>query len=1021
MFKFLKNIIGTQQTRKVKKYYKIVKQINEVEKSYQLLDESSVIAKTEEFKKRYKEGESLDSLLVEAFATVKNICRRLVGTEIHVSGYDQKWDMVPYDVQMVGAIAMYYGSISEMQTGEGKTLTASMPLYLNALTGRGSHLVTVNDYLAKRDSEWIGTIFKKLNLTVSALTNDVPLHERKEIYAADIVYGTASEFGFDYLRDNSMASSKEEQSQRDHYFAIVDEIDSILIDEARTPLIISGPAAESKQMYDDLKSNVSLLVKNQRDLCSRFASEARKILLDLEILDNHVESEENGSEKPQKKLTKEEEKNKKEALHKLWLVNKGTPTNKILKRVKENPELREEIEKIETYFHMEQNKKEKALALSELFIIIDERASEYELTDKGIAAWAKFADDEDAKNDFLMLDLGYEYAKIDEDTVLSETQKMEMKVKLREEDAKRKERSHNLRQLFRAHLLMEKDVDYIIQQNEIIIIDENTGRPQPGRRFSDGLHQAIEAKENLEVQKETQTYATITLQNYFRMYEKLSGMTGTAITEAHEFKQIYKIDVLEIPTYCKCKRVDSDDKIYMTEREKYSAILKDIKALHEKGRPILIGTESVEISEKLSRILKQNSIPHHVLNAKNHEKEAEIIADAGKKSMITIATNMAGRGTDIKLSPEVKEIGGLHVIGTTRHQSRRIDRQLRGRSARLGDPGSSQFYISFEDSLMRLFASPRLTSMLKRFRPPEGEPISAKVLNKSIETAQKRIEQRNFMMRKHTLEYDDVMNKQRQEIYSFRNDLLKTDNPQDLAKDLIESIITYKISECFQDRETHWDPIGFTKWLVENFPVSFDAKDFDSDYITMPEIEKISVERILNAFDEKLNIQKDMILNFKKTEDEEDIKDVIKNVIKNIMIRKIDLIWQEHLLNIDHLRTDVSLRSVAQKDPLIEFKHEAFALFDKFSQKLKMDIASDLFRFEMISPQMRLQETIKQMQMHTQKSFIPQFDQINEQPKEEVEVKAMPILNENKVGRNDDCPCGSGKKYKKCCGISNQN
>ncbi|NGX27980.1 MAG: Protein translocase subunit SecA [Candidatus Anoxychlamydiales bacterium] len=1007
MFKLLKKIIGTEQSRRLKKYSKIVEKINLVEKEFQKLTEEEIINKTDEFKKRYKNGESVDDLLVEAYATVKNICRKLFGSDIHVSGYDQKWDMIPYDVQLLGAISMHFGSIAEMQTGEGKTLTAAMPLYLNALTGKATHLVTVNDYLAKRDCEWIGTVFRKLKLEVRSLTNDVPPDQRKDVYAADIVYGTASEFGFDYLRDNSMGTNIDEQVQRKPYFAIIDETDSILIDEARTPLIISGPVPESRQMYDELKANVALLVKNQRDLCSRIASHARKTLVDLGIID-----------KDDKKLKKQDERLKKEALQNFWLVSKGTPRNKVLKRIKENPNLRAEIDKLETYFHLDQNKKEKADVVSELFMIVDERSSEYELTDKGISAWARFSNDTDTKNDFVMLDLGYEYAKVDENKNISEQKKLENKQQLREEDAKRKERAHNLRQLLRAHLLMEKDVDYIISQNEIIIIDENTGRPQPGRRFSDGLHQAIEAKENVQVQRETQTYATITLQNYFRMYDKLAGMTGTAITEAHEFKQIYKLDVLEIPTYCKCERKDSDDLIFMTEREKYLAILKDIKKIHAKGQPMLIGTESVEISEKLSRILKQNKILHFVLNAKNHEKEAEIIANAGKKSMITIATNMAGRGTDIKLSDEVKLIGGLHVMGTTRHHSRRIDRQLRGRSARLGDPGSSQFYVSFEDSLMRLFASPRLTSMLQRFRPPEGEPISAKVLNRSIETAQKRIEGRNFMMRKHTLEYDDVMNKQRQEIYSFRNEIIQSKNSQDIAKEVIETIVINKASEFFVSRDTLWDVDGFINWLVSNFPVTFDKKSFDNDYLDINEIEKLAVDKLLFAFDEKLKMQTKLISTYKKVDAETDLDEVVKNVIKNIMVRKIDTLWQEHLLQIDHLRTDVSLSTVAQKDPLIVFKQESFTLFDEFSQRIKLEIASDLFRFEMVSPQIRLQESIKELQMHTQKSFVPQpNEKLDEhQQKESKEIKSSPIIGENKVGRNDDCPCGSGKKYKKCCG-----
>jgi len=712
MFGLVKKIFGTHQSRLLKKYWKLVPLVNQWEEKFQCLSDEEISQKTLEFKERLSKGETLDSLLPEAFAAVKNVCRRLCGTDVHVSGYSQKWDMIPYDVQIVGAIAMFHGSIAEMQTGEGKTLTASMPLYLSALTGKATHLITVNDYLAKRDCEWIGSIFRKLGLTVAHLTNDVSPFLRKKVYASDIVYGTASEFGFDYLRDNSMASNKAEQVQRGHYFAMVDEIDSILIDEARTPLIISGPVPQSHQMYDELKEGVAHLVRIQRDLCNRLATEARKTLESLGLLEENQTF---------RKLTKEETERKQQAFKTLWLVNKGTPHNKILKRMKENPDLRAEIDQWETYFFGEQSKQEKIETLSELYMVIDERNSEYELTDKGIQSWGQFGEGKGI-DDFTMFDLGYEYSLIDQDPSLSEPKKIEAKVALREADAKRKERSHNLRQMLRAHLLMEKDIDYIVQDNKIIIIDENTGRPQPGRRFSDGLHQAIEAKEDVAIQGETQTYATITLQNYFRMYEKLSGMTGTAMTEANEFKEIYKLEVLEIPTHRSCQRVDTDDEIYMTEREKYNAILKEIKQIHEKGRPILIGTESVEVSEKLARILKQNKLEHTILNAKNHAKEAEIIADAGKLSAITLATNMAGRGTDIKLQEGAREAGGLHVIGTTRHHSRRIDRQLRGRGGRLGDPGSSKFYVSFEDHLMRLFASPRMTALLQRFRPPEIEP-----------------------------------------------------------------------------------------------------------------------------------------------------------------------------------------------------------------------------------------------------------------------------------------------------------
>jgi len=951
MFDSLKKIFGTAQHRILKKYEKLVLQVNKYEEKLHSFSDEALRNKTVEFRQRLAEGESLDQLLPEAYAVVKNVCRRLCGTQVHVSGYDQEWDMIPYDVQILGAIAMHHGAIAEMQTGEGKTLTAAMPLYLNALSGKPVHLVTVNDYLAQRDCAWVGTIFRWLGLTVESLTNSTPHPMRKSVYASDIVYGTSSEFGFDYLRDNSMAQSKEEQCQRGYFFAIVDEIDSILIDEARTPLIISGPSSTSRQMYDLLKEDVAYVVRLQRDLCNRLATEARKTIEKLGRLE--------GGER--KKLTKVEEAEEKEAFRKLWLVSKGTPQNKILKRIKEDPDLRAEIDKWDTYYYGEPNKEEKAETLSELCIIIDERSNEFDLTDKGINGWVEAVKDPSRITDFTMLDLGGEYAKIDDNLELSEQDKLEQKIVLREEDSKRKERSHNLRQLFRAHLLMEKDVDYIVAEDKIIIIDENTGRPQPGRRFSDGLHQAIEAKEGVSIQGETQTYATITLQNYFRLYAKLAGMTGTAITEANEFKEIYKLEVLVIPSHRPCQRYDANDEIYMTEREKYNAIIKNIEAVHAKGRPILIGTESVDVSEKLSRILKQNKLEHTVLNAKNHISEAEVIAEAGKKGAITVATNMAGRGTDIKLKEGVAQLGGLHVIGTTRHQSRRIDRQLRGRSARQGDPGSSQFYVSFEDALMRLFTSPRITSFLQRFRPPENEPISAKVLNKSIETAQKRVEQRNYSMRKHTLEYDDVMNRQRTEIYSFRNEVLTTNDPFRLAHDILESVCLQESQHHFTSNKSNgkWDPEGYRQWLMSHFPITFEPDVFDNDYIQLEEIETLAVEKVEASFDRKMQHAAEKIGQaqelFNKTSAQllKKPEDILKEIVRNLLIRHIDSLWQEHLLNIDHLRTEVSLRTVAQKDPLIEFKHEAFALFDTLSFRIKTEISHALFKFEVMLPSLQ--------------------------------------------------------------------
>jgi len=926
MLGFLKKIFGTQQDRLLKKFRKVVMEINREEQKLQSLSESELKGKTAELKARFQKGESLDDLLVEGYAVVKNACRRMCGVPVHVSGYDQLWDMVPYDVQLVSGIAMHKGTISEMHTGEGKTLTAVLPLYLNAISGKPVHLVTVNDYLAKRDAEWVGSILRYLGLTTGVLTTDVATHQRKEIYLSDVVYGTASEFGFDYLRDNSMSMSKEEQVQRGYYFAMIDEVDSILIDEARTPLIISGPVPESRQMYDELKTGVAELVKMQRDFCNKLVTEAKKTL--------------------------EQKPDDDEALEKLWIVSKGTPQNKTLKKLKEEAEIRSGLDKKDLYFHNDQNKKEKLHALAALYFTIDERGSEFEITDKGIESWASSEAVSGSPEDFIMLDLGHLYHEVEQDPSLSVEQKIEAKVSLQREDSKRKERSHNMRQLLRAHLLMEKDVDYIIHDGKIVIIDENTGRPQPGRRFSDGLHQAIEAKEGVAIQKETQTYATITLQNYFRMYEKISGMTGTAVTEAHEFKEIYKLDVLEIPTNKPSRRVDLNDEIYMTEREKYNAILKDVKQVNGEGRPILIGTESVEISEKLSRILKQNKIDHTVLNAKQNDREAEIIAHAGRRAAVTIATNMAGRGTDIKLEKGIADLGGLYVLGTSRHRSRRIDRQLRGRSARQGDPGFAKFYLSFEDELLRLFANSSMTSVIQRFRPPEGEPISAKILNRSIETAQKRIEQRNYMMRKHTLEYDDVMNRQRREIYGFRNDLLHMDDLRPLMDEILQHVIDHAASEP-----------NFRETLITIFPLSFDEDSPEEAY-----------DQVKAALDKKLDNEKERVGQFSKQNPLLSISISLDEIVRDMLIRMLDKLWIEHLLGMDHLRTDVTLRSLGQRDPLMEFKQEAFQLFGQFSTNLYQQMARALFRFQIVpaasAPAPAVQAPPQRLEFETDRSLV---------------------------------------------------
>jgi preprotein translocase subunit SecA len=1005
MFSFLKQIFGTAQGRTIARYERIVAEINRKEAELGSLSDDELRAKTKEFKERIQKGETLDDLLVEAYAVVKNACRRMIGNEFHVSGYNQRWDMIPFDVQLIGAIALHKGYIAEMQTGEGKTITAVMPLYLNALSGKPVHIVTANDYLANRDSEWVGTVLRWLGLTTGVIVQDFPYDQRGPIYQCDVVYGTASEFGFDYLRDNSVAHRKEEQVQRGYSFALIDEVDSILIDEARTPLIISGPSGESKQLYDVLRDSVARLVEKQKESCTRLALDAKK------ILEPYLHEDENLAEGAVRHFSEKE----KQAFRMLWLVNKGTPRLKALKRLREDPDFRAEIDNWDLYFYAEQNKDERAKTLAELYIIVDEKANEYELTDRGIEAWKECGGKED---DFVMLDLGYEFAKIDGDPDLSTEQKMERKLKIQEEDAVRKERAHNLRQLLRAHLLMEKDVDYIVQENKVIIIDENTGRPQPGRRFSDGLHQAIEAKELVPIQRETQTYATITIQNYFRMYSKLAGMTGTAITEAHEFKEIYKLDVLQIPTNMPCVRTDANDEMYMTEREKYNAILKAVKEIHGAGRPILLGTESVEVSEKLSRIFKLNRLEHTILNAKNHAREAEIIANAGQRGAITISTNMAGRGTDIKLGEGIASIGGLQVIGSTRHQARRIDRQLRGRSGRQGDPGASKFFISLEDPLMRLFASPSLTSLLQRFRPPEGEPISAPILNRSIETAQKRIEQRNYTIRKHTLEYDDVMNKQRQEIYAFRGELLAAEKPIDLAREVLWNL-THTSAEAFfrsREKEGGWDPEGFRLLLLHHFPVTFAPGFFDDDHSETKELGEKAFNRIFEAFGEKISLEGKKAILISR-ESNFNPEPLISNAVRSIMVHTIDHLWQEHLLAMDHLRSDVHLRAVGQKDPLMEFKHEAFLLFEQFTQHLRIEMAKALFRFEIVpTPELEMQQFLQQLQLERDRSLVSELEKAAPNGQTPVPPPVAPITVAPKVGRNDPCPCGSGKKYKKCCG-----
>src|SRR6266568_2481923 len=749
----LKKILGSKNQRELKRLMPIVRRANEFDEQFKNLSDDELRAKTAAWKQEIsklpdiqEQWKKLDEILPEAFAVVKNAARRLKdrGQTFTVCDQPMVWDMVHFDVQLLGGIVLHKGRIAEMATGEGKTLVATLPLYLNALTGRGAHLVTVNDYLARREQ-----------------------------YAIDITYGTNSEFGFDYLRDNGMATTREQQVQRGYCYAIVDEVDSILIDEARTPLIISGPATISTHQYDKWKPLIEQLVRKQNMLCNRLASEA-------------IEKFEQGEVETGGRL--------------MFKVKLGQPRNKQLLRMMEDPDKRRAIDKAELSFFQDTRKEELFALKEELFFTIDEKSNEADLSEQG----RSFLNPDDP-NAFVLPDLINEFTEIDLDQTLSPEEKDKRKAERQQHCDAQAERIHNISQLLRAYCLFEKDVQYVIEDNKVVIVDEFTGRKMPGRRWSDGLHQAVEAKEGVQIDRETQTLATITIQNYFRLYQKLAGMTGTAETEAAEFHDIYKLDVLVIPTNRPVARKDSNDRIYKTRREKYNAVINEIKECHAKAQPVLVGTVSVEASELLSRLIKREKIPHNVLNAKYHMQEAEIVARAGQPGTVTISTNMAGRGTDIKLGPGVTELGGLMVVGTERHEARRIDRQLRGRCARQGDPGASRFYVSFEDDLMRNFgAADRMTRMMERFGLEEGQELEHRWLNKSVETAQKRVEQRNYMIRKRTLDFDDVMNMQREVVYTYRNEVIDSEEPRTHIYEVIDEAVPSKVKEYLEVDEPNY-------------------------------------------------------------------------------------------------------------------------------------------------------------------------------------------------------------------------
>ncbi len=841
----------------------------------------------------------LNQILPEAFAVVKAGARQLCGETRMVCGQEQTWDMVHFDVQLLGGIALHRGYISEMATGEGKTLVATLPVYLNALTGMGVHVVTVNDYLARRDSEWMGSLFKYLGLTVGCIQSMMPSNIRREQYACDITYGTNAEFGFDYLRDNGMASSASEQVQRGHYFAIIDEVDSILIDEARTPLIISGPAVVSKeQQYEALCPAVSKVVKAQTELCNQLMAQAKEYV------------KEGDQESAGRCLLK---------------VKFGQPRNHAFMRAMQEPEYRRMMEKYELFLYQDTRKKELYRLKEELYFAVDEKTHDADLMEKGRALISP--DDPQA---FILPDIGTAIAEMDEDPRLTEEEKALKKRKLYSRLDETAQRLHTTSQLLKAFCNYEKDVEYVVKDGKVIIVDPNTGREMPGRRWSDGLHQAVEAKEGLEIERENQTYATITIQNYFRLYKKLAGMTGTAETEAAEFHDIYKLDVLPIPTNKPCIRKDANDLIFKTRREKFNAVVAKIQELHAKGQPILIGTASVDASETLSRMLQRVKIPHEVLNAKNHQREAEIISLAGKKGAVTVSTNMAGRGTDIKLGEGVEELGGLFVLGTERHESRRIDRQLRGRCARQGDPGESQFFISFEDDLMRNFgAAERMTKMMEKFGVQDGEALEHRWLNKTVENAQKRVEQRNYLWRKHVLDFDDVMNKQREVVYGFRNDVLVAEDPRSMIYDSLEDAVSDKVDELLNtDQHQQPDYEQLLTWVNSTFPIGWSEEDAQLTGKTPGECLKIITDKVKQVYEQKLKHER---------------AEYLDHMERQTMLTAIDKLWQEHLYNMDSLREGVRLRAQGQRDPLVEYKKEAYDMFSKLMKNIDIAILKNMF------------------------------------------------------------------------------
>ena len=953
----------------------------------------------------------LDGYLPEVYAIVKDTCRRLLGQTFIVRDHETEWNMVPFDVQLIGGMALHDGKIAEMATGEGKTLVATLPLFLNALLDRGAHLVTVNDYLAARDAEWMGPIFNFHNLTVGCITTGMTFEERKEAYNCHVTYGMNSEFGFDYLRDN-MAVSPAQLVQRDFYYAIVDEVDSILIDEARTPLIISGPIAQDKNFYPEMRPLVNQVVQAQNALAHRYLNEVRE------------------------ELKKDFDKQNNDFIaQNLLLVKRAAPRNKVFAKMMQDGALQKLVNDTEGYFLRDKKMHELD---DNLFYVVEERQNSVDLCEKGREMLSR-----NDRNLFVVHTLEELHAEIDYDeSITDDNERMRRKEIATNKFMDKSEKLHNINQLLKAFTLYENDQEYVVMDNKVVIVDEFTGRQMPGRRFSDGLHQALEAKENVTIEAGTQTFATITMQNYFRMFERLAGMTGTAVTEESEFMEIYKLPVMTIPTNVPITRIDHEDVIYLTKNEKYQAIMNEIIYWHELKKPVLVGTVSVEVSEILSRFLKRRGIAHNVLNARQHQREAEIIAEAGQPGAVTIATNMAGRGTDIKLgegvisqdkesyrnlSPSISEqtpygipLDGLHVIGSERHESRRIDRQLRGRAGRQGDPGTSRFYLSLEDDLMRLFGSDRMAPMMIKLGLQPGDAIRHPWMTKAVEKAQKRVEEHNFEIRKNLIKYDEVMNQQREVIYSYRRSVLKGYSLKNEVKEMIQETVLKVIANHIH-RDSYvedWNLDRLCYWFKTNFNLQITPEDLNPRDLDYDILEERLLAFCMQAYENKeLNVG----------------EETLRDIERRSMLEVVDNEWRDHLHEMDMLKEAVYLRSYANKDPLIEYKRESFELFQELISRIQEGVSRKVYTTYFLTAaqvESLLQQAkerhedldtflaAKQAELTQNATAPPQYSSPNEAVMQE---KQRPVRVADKVGRNDPCPCGSGKKYKRCCGLHEED